>query len=276
MASRLNFHKSLDLVGSIVAGGNPKSFLDGGPTIEEIVLLTNLEADEFTLIIQVDGEERVKITGQQMLDREAYEGRTATAGQFVLSFADVMARTLQGEMMSGLTTAPRQRVLVSVEIASVVTPVTPTCEVYVETSGYRPEEFRLYVLPEIIPITKVGENDFASFRRGVRPRQNWIRRIFHYGAVSKLSIKQDDMTVFGERELEKAVNDARLKRNGKTVPASCYVYDPILKGSVTTDMLDTFSQRSLRFKLTTTDSNDVTALTEYLLDTRPVTAAATA
>ncbi|MBC54112.1 MAG: hypothetical protein CMQ34_09810 [Gammaproteobacteria bacterium] len=274
MASRLNFGQSLDFVGAFAAGGNPKIFLDGGPTLEELTLETNLEADEFTLRIEVDGEERVKITGTEMLAREAYEGRSATAGQFVLSFADVMARTLQGETMSGLTTQPGQRVLVSLEIAGTVTPVTPTGTLYAETSGNRPEEFRLYILPEIIPITKTGENDFSSFRRGVRPRQNWIRRIFHFGAVSKLSIKQDDMTVFGDRELPKAINDARLKRNGKTVPAACYVYDPILKGSVTTDMLDTYAMRALRFKLTTTDSNDVTALTEYMLDVRPVKQAA--
>lgn len=273
MGSRLNFGQSLDFVGSVAASGNPKIFLDGGPTIEELTLQTNLEADEFTLRIEVDGEERVKITGTQMLAREAYEGRTATSGQFVLSFADMMARTLQGETMSGLVTQPGQRVLVSLEIASSVTPVTPTAVLYGETSGNRPEEFRLYILPEIIPITKTGENDFSSFRRGVRKGQNWIRRVFAYGAVTKLSIKQDDFTVFGDRELPKAVNDARLLRNGKTVPASCYVYDPILKGSVTTDMLDTYSMRSLRFKLTTSDSVDVTALTEYLLDVRPMKAA---
>lgn len=273
MASRLNFGRSLDFVGAFAAGGNPKIFLDGGPTLEELTLVTNLEADEFTLRIEVDGEERVKITGTEMLAREAYEGRTATGGQFVLSFADVMARTLQGETMSGLTTQPGQRVLVSLEIASAVTPMTPTGSLYVETSGNRREEFRLYILPEIIPITKTGENDFSSFRRGVRPGQNWIRRIYHFGAVTKLSIKQDDRTVFGDRELPIAVNDARLKRNGKTPPAACYVYDPILKGSVTTDMLDTFAVRALRFKLTTSNSTDVTALTEYLLDVRPMQAA---
>ncbi len=166
MGSRLNFAKSLDFEGSIAANGNPKIFIDGGPTIDELTLVTNLEADEFTLIVEVNGDQRIKMTGQEMLDREAYDGRAATSGQFVLTFSDPLAMTFQGNIMTALTTKPSDRVVISLEIASSVTPVTPTAELYLETSAFRPEEFRLYVLPELVPVTKIGENPFAGFRRG--------------------------------------------------------------------------------------------------------------
>ena len=274
MGSRLNFGKSLDFEGTVGASGNPKVFLDGGPTIDEIVLETNLAAAEFTLIVEIDGDERVKITGTEMLAREAYEGRTATSGTFVLSFSDAVARTLQGEMITGMTTQPGQRVLISVEIGSTVTPVTPTLTMYAETSGNRATEYLLYIRPESVPVTKTGENFFAGFRRGTRPGRHFIRRIFQYGAITHLEIEQDRRSVYGKRGLPKATNDARLKRNGKTVPTGCYVYDPIVKGNVIMDMLDTFAVEALRFTYTTSDSNDIKALTEYVHDVRPLPQAA--
>ncbi|GFZ83956.1 hypothetical protein GCM10011403_29420 [Pseudohongiella nitratireducens] len=271
MPSRLNFAESLDFQGAVAAGGNPKVFIDGGATIEELTLNTNLEADEFTLVIEINNEKRVEITGTQMLDREGYDNRSATADQFVLSFSDPLARTLQGEIMSGLVTKPTDRVVISLEIAGAVTPVTPTATLYVETSANRPEEFKLYILPETIPVTKIGENQFANFRRGPAPGRYFIKRVFNYGAITHLEVEQDRKAVFGKRGLPKAVNDGRLKRNGKTVPTSstCYVYDPNVKQSNTTDLLDTYSVESLRFTFTTSDSNDIEALTEYVQDVRP-------
>ena len=274
MGSRLNFAQSLDFEGSVAANGNPKVFLDGGPTIDELVLETNLAADEFTFLVEVNNDLRVKMTGTEMLAREAYDGRSATSGQFVFAFSNSLASTLQGEMMTGLCTKPTDRVVVSLEIASSVTPGSPTAVLYAETSAYRPEEFRLYCIPETVPITKTGENFFSGMRRGQYPAKHFVGRVFAYGAVSKLEIDQDRKAVFGKRGLAKAVNDARLKRNGKTVPADCYVYDPTVKGRVTRDMLDTFSIEYLRFNFTTTDSNDIRALVDYVHDVTPMQQAA--
>ena len=268
--SRLNFSQSLDFEGTVAANGNPRLYLDGGPTIEELTLETNLAADEFTLVIEVDGDKRVEITAQQMLDREAYDGRAVTSGYFVLSLSDALARTIQGEGMTGLTTQPGQRVLISVEIGATVAAGSPSLVLHTETSPNRPEEFLLYILPEAVPVSKVGENEFSGFRRGNSPGKHFIRRSFGYGAITHLSIEQDRRSIYGKRELAKAVNDARLLRNGKTVPTSstCYVYDPIVKGNVIADLQDTFSREALRATFTTSDSNDITALTEYVHDVR--------
>jgi hypothetical protein len=268
--SRLNFSQSLDFEGAVAVNGNPRVFLDGGPTIEEIVIETNLAADEFTLVVSVDGDDRVEMTGQQLLDREAYDGRAATSGQFVLAFADAIAKTLQGEGMTGLTTQPGQRVLVSIEIGASIAAGSPAATLHVESSPNRPEEFRLYILPEIVPVTKTGQNEFSGFRRGDMPNKHFMRRFFGYGAVTHFSFKQDRRSIYGDRELAKAVNDARLLRNGKTVPTSstCYVYDPVLKGNVIADLQDTFYRETLRARFTTSDSNDITALTEYVHDVR--------
>ena len=273
MGMRLNFGQSLDLIGTMTNGGTLKAFLDGGPTYDEFTIATNLAAAEFTLVVEVDGDRRVEITGQQMLDREAYDGRTATSGYFVFSFADALARTIQGEALTGLTTMPGQRILVSLELADSGIAGTETVTLYAETSEARAEQFRLYCLPEAVPVSQTGENTFDGFRQGTRPEQNFIRRIFNYGNITKLSVEQDRRYIFGKRELAAAVNTARLKRNGKTEPSSCYVLDPILKGNVNKDLLDTFSREMLRFTYTTGDSNDITALTEYVQDVRPVAAA---
>ena len=268
MGSRLNYAKGLDFEGSIAANGNPKLWIEGGVTIDELSLVTNLAADEFSLLIEVNGERRVEISGQEMLDREEYDGRAAAAGEYVLAMSDALARTLQGEQMSGLCTKPSDRVLISLEIGATVDAASPTALLYLETSAFRPELFRLYILPELVPVTKIGENPFSGMRKGMRPGANWIRRVFGYGAVTHLEVEQDRRSVFGKRGLPKAVNDARLKRNGKTVPSACFVFDPIVKGSVITDMFDTYSVEWLRFNFTTSDSNDIRALTEYVADLR--------
>lgn len=271
MGSRLNFQQAPDFQGVINDGGTPKVFLDGGPTYETLTFATNIPAAEFRVRVLVDGDLRVEITGQQMLDREAYDGKPATSGYFHLSFADAIAKTSQGEAMTGLVTQPGQRVLIEVPLVAAVTPASPTLVMYTETSSNRAEEFRLYVLPEDVPITKTGKNRFIGFRRGTRPGQNFIRRFFGYGPVTHLSSKQDRMSLYGDGELAKAVNDARLVSNGKTVPTSstCFVYDPILKGNVALDLTDTFSIEALEFFFTTSATTNVLALTEYVQDMRP-------
>lgn len=268
--SRLNFAQALDFEGSVAANGNPRIYLDGGPTFEELTLETNLAVGEFSLIVEVDGDKRVEITAQQMLDREAYEGRTATAGFFVFSFSDALARTIQGEGFTGLVTKPGQRVLISVEIGASVAAGSPSLVLHAESSPNRAEEFRLYVLPENVPVSTTGENQFAGFRRGNKPNTHFIRRSFAYGAITNFSFEQDRRSIYGKREMAKAVNDARLLRNGKTVPTSstCYVYDPVVKGNVIVDLQDTFSREALRATYTTSDANDITALTEYVHDIR--------
>jgi len=271
MGSRINFSKSLDFVGDVAASGNPRVHVDGGVTIEELVIYTNLAADEFTLVIELDGDQRVKMTGQEMLDREVYDGRPATAGQFVLAMSDATAKSLVGEAATGMTTQVGQRVMISLEISETVAEATPYANLYLENTANRPEELRLYILPEVVKITQAGENDYDGYRKAKRPQQMHIRRIFNYGAVSKLRIEQDDRPVFGKRNLEKVVNDARLLRNGKTVPANCYVYDPILKGNVVMDWLDMYAPNvPTRTTLTTTNTTDVKALVEYVEDVRAV------
>ncbi|PCJ22528.1 MAG: hypothetical protein COA96_14155 [SAR86 cluster bacterium] len=266
---RLNFSEGLNFKGSIVPSAKPKINIDGGPTLDELTIVTTLAADEFTLLIDIGTDRRVEITGQELLDREAYEGRAATAGQFVLSFVDALARTLQGEMLTGLVTRPDDRVILTLEVEAGVVG-TKVATLYMETSPNRPEEFRLYILPESVQVTKIGKNPFAGFRQGTRPEQNYIRRVFAYGAITHASVKQDRKTTFGEGELPKAVNDARLLRNGKTVPTSstCFVLDPVVRGNSIYDLWDTYNVEAMRVTFTTSDTNDIRALTEYVQDMR--------
>jgi hypothetical protein len=273
MSSRLNFSKTLDFVGDVAANGNPRVHIDGGVTIEEMTLSTNLAPSEFTFIVEVDGDLRIKMTGQELIDREDYPGRTATAGQYVLSFADPMAKSLIGEAATSLTTQVNQRVMVSLEIGESVAAGSPSANLYLETTENRPEEFRLYIVPEVMKVTQVGENDYDGFRKAKRIDQLKMRRAFLYGAVSKLRIEQDDRAVFGKRNLEKNINDARLKRNGLTPPANCYVFDPLVKGNAVADLFDMWvNEVPTRATLTTTNTTDVKALVEYFDDVRVINA----
>lgn len=273
MSSRLNYSKSLDFVGDVAASGNPRVHVDGGVTIEEMTIHTNLSPSEFTLVVEIDGDQRIKMTGQQLLDREAYYGRPATDDVYVLSLADSMAKSLVGEAATAMTTQVDQRVMVSLEIGAAVAEATPFANLYLETTANRPEEFRLYIVPETVKITQAGENDYDGFRKARRPGQLYIRRAFNYGAVSKLRLEQDEKAVYGKRNLDKSINDARLKRNGLTPPANCYVFDPLVKGNMVADLFDMYvNEVPTRATLTTTNTTDVKAVVEYLENVQQVQA----
>lgn len=287
MGMRLNYLLLPDFEGTIQNSGRLRVFLDPGPTYEEFTLEWSGEvADIAAFVVKVNNEERVRISGQQMLDREAYDGRSATANSYVFSFSDPVARTFQGDAMTGLCTKPTDRVLVEVELNSTGIAGTETIKLYAETSPFRLEEYKLFCVPELVPINQTGDNDYNGFRRGDFPRRAAtatqpgrpphiaLRRAFNYGNITHFELEQDGRYPFGDGKLPKATNDARLKRNGKTVPTSstCYVFDPVVKGNVIFDLFDTWSARSLRAKFTTGDSNGITSLVEYVESVTPAAA----
>lgn len=271
---RTNYDQMPDFEGAIAASGNPYVWLEPGPTYDGFALETDLATAEIeALVIEKNNEERVRISGQQMLDREAYDGFSATSGFFFFRFTDDIARTIQGEAMTGLVTNPGDRVKLSLELSSGVAG-TETATLYALMSPNRPvEEFAHFVVPEEIQVTKSGGNGntFTAFKRGEVP---WgtgkgaiaMRRAFCYGNITTLQIGQDDAFPFGKSKLTKTVLDAELARLGKTVPTSstCVVFDPVARGNSVADLFDTYSRKSLKFNFVTGDTNDITALTEYV------------
>ena len=265
--SHLNFGRGLDFTGAVEAGGNPRVHVDGGATIESLLIHTNLAPADFELIVEVDGEERVKLNGQQMLDREHYDGYATAANEYVFTFSDPMAKLQSNELATGLVTQVGQRMVVSLEIADNVTPNEPFADLYLETSPNKAEVVRLYVLPEVVPITQVGENQYDGFRKGKAQGELAIRRAFLYGSIANFKLEQNDRAVFGKRMLSAQINNNRLARYGKTAPNNCVVYDPIVRGNVLSDVLDLFTQSApTRATLTTTNSSDVKAIVEYVKD----------
>lgn len=266
-----------DFEGSIAANGRPFVMLDGGPTYDELAIETNLAASEFGLLVEVDGDKRVEITGARLLTRESFDGKTATSGFFVFSFIDVMARLRETQNMTALVTAPGQRIKVTLVIGGSVAASTPAASLYVKTSPNRPEEFRLYDLPEQIPVTKIGENSFNGLRTGDVPYASkesgekiQIVRADIFGAVSHLEIRQGSRSVFGRGGLPVEVNNAELTANGKSVISGCYTLHPAMYGNPYTDGLDTFNKEHPRLRLlvTTTDANDCEAQVSYVYDLR--------
>ncbi len=273
MGARINFFKMPAFQGNIATGNTIQTFLDGGPTYEELQLhcANVVAADIAQFIVEVNGDLRVQLTGQQMLDLEAYEGRTATSNEFVFSFSDALARTIQGEASGGLVTKPGDRVLVKIVLGTLGG--SEAFDLYAVTSPNRVEELRRYVVPEAVPITLTGDNDYKGLRSGNFTNEIRIRRMFNYGNVTHLRIEQDQRFPYGKDKLLKAVNDSLLARHGKTVPSSCYVFDPIFRGNTLIDLFDTFSRQSLTVTMTTGDSNAVTSIVDYLEMTRQPAAA---
>ncbi len=277
MGARLNPAQLPDFEGTIANGNKLRVFLETGPTFDEFEFeWDGAAADIEYFRIEYDGEERVRISGQQMLDREAYDGRPSTTNVYRLAMADPVARSILGEQAGGLVTEAGKRLLCEIQLAGTGIAGTETLSWHAVQSQARAEEFRLFIIPENVQITKTGDNDFKGFRRGtapwvpnqVNPGAIAIRRSIMYGNITGLRVEQDGRFPFGKDTRSKTIQDAMLKADGKTIPSSSYVWDPIHRGNSVADMFDTFSVKGLTARITTGDSNDVTALTEYLEDVR--------
>lgn len=272
---RTNFRQMDDHEGSVASNGQLKFKLEAGPTYDVLALSTaNVDTPaDHAFVVEVDGDERVRMSLQELLDREAYEGNAATSGFFFFSFVDLMARTIEGENIGGMVTKPGSRVYVTIELGTVDADETFT--LYAQTSDARQEEIILRCIQEQIPITKAGLNPFTGFDEGRAPGHITIRKMFLYSSqITKVSLERDDRFLYGKRELPIAANSALVKRAGKTVPSNCFVLDPVRQGNVISDPVDTFNQKEFRLNITTSGTTDVTGVVEYVEDLRAIRQAA--
>lgn len=279
MPSTFNVRKDLNFEGSFTGDGAPYVDFDGGRTIEEITIApptsgTALVAADFTLTVEVDEDKRVDISGAKLLQREEYEGKPATTGYFTFSFADVMASASDAMSMTALVTKASNRVKITLNLASSITG-TGARLIVVTSAPREAEVFRLYCLREQVKVTTTGENEFSGFRKGLGEGQIFMRRSHIYGNVTHLEMQQGSTSPFGKNGLPLADNNALLKRLGKTTLSSCYTFDPVAWGHVGRDLFDTFFAQNpkLRALITTGDSNDCTAQTEYVYNMAQIAAA---
>ncbi|MFC3151793.1 major capsid protein P2 [Litoribrevibacter euphylliae] len=198
--------------------------IDGGPTIDEIIIDTNgtiTDSSKIKLVsLVLNGEEIVRATGAQLKMLENYKKLSADNDKFVIPFSDITANTLEGQQITGLVTFPHDNVILNVELGD-ISPAAPQIKAHLKVSPSTP--VRTF-LPMIRQITftpdATGENDFTTLLRGPA-----YRRIHLKGDVAGMRIVKDGIEYMNTT---KGVNDLLLRRSGLT-PQSGYFHIDFIK-----------------------------------------------
>ena len=241
--------------------------MDVGPTYKEIVLDTNLDDDQLTqVMLTLNGDTFVDISGDDLQMLEAYKGNVAETGKFVIPFSDFSAKTQEGQDLTELVTMEGDNLTIVVKTAAataaqVTASLVPTLTAQaVMASGLNADgsKKQRVTLPrlysELVQAGATGRNVYKNFNRGPR-----IRRL-HLGsaAVTSLEIKRDKLTRF---DSSKGMNEFLLKREALVPQTGYYHFDPLMYKFAKSDFLQTAGQ-SFEINPTVSSAGDVSVIFE--------------
>ena len=244
-------------------GAGQKAFvkLTNGPTYQEIILETNLEAADIVKVtLDVGGKHQngvnVELTGAELLMLQKYHKRHEEAGIFVIPLGDIEGRTDLGQMYGGLVTLPTDNIILRIELAGTLTTVTPTIKGWGYVSA--PQQKRDH-LPQIKPHT-VTNNAVGDFDYTNLPQDANIKRLHcKGGTLSKVVVKKDGADRY---EQSAVINSYVLKRNGKDPQADYFHIDHVVRGFLLADMFNPKAVNDLTLRFTTTVGENVGLLVE--------------
>lgn len=253
-----------DFSGSLEAGGEVTFDIPIGPTYQMFRIETNVAAAQQTYELELNGEVIFKLTGTQLDMLDAFYNVSKVSNVFNFRIAQHQLHDAVNTALSGLVTQAGDNLYLRVKFGATM-PATPSMKAYQESNPARGvREYIPRFKPVYIPITEIGENEYQWKRQGKNPEELKISAIHLFGAVTHVEIEQDDLTQFN---LPKTINDAALSQslNDKRAPQTGYYHVDFIRDGYARDMFDTYSAESnLTFKLTTTDSTDVVALTHSI------------
>ncbi|MGR5276498.1 major capsid protein P2 [Vibrio rotiferianus] len=227
--------------------------LANGPTYEEIHLRTNLAAALIKRVaINLNGEEIYILTGQELLDLEAYKKQPKKTGYFTIPFADIVGKTKNGIRATGLVTERGDNITLEVEVG---TPSdlsnAPTIDLSAWAVVSEPQLARVLVpkiRPQTMQATAGGDNEFLNLTAGAAIS---VRRMhFKSDKVTDLKIERDHKKVF---ETDKDYSEYLATRHARAPQAGYFHFDPIQRGFLLQDLFPTAHSSELKFTVTTSE-----------------------
>lgn len=264
-----------DFSGSLVADSDVVFDIPTGPTYQSFQIDTNLEADKVTYELELNGEVIYKLTGTQMDEIDEHLGIDKVSGLFNFRISLDQLHDAENIAYLGLVTLQGDNVFLRAKVSDTAVG-SPTMKVYHEANPSRSvRDYIPRMKPVHIPITSTGENEYQWKRQGLFPQNLRLTSIHFNGAVTNVKIEQDDLTQF-DMPIKNA--HARLTQSAcdeRAVVSGYYHLDFVRHGYLR-DAFDTYSKdKQLLFTLTTSDSNDVTALVHsFEMLNKPVAEAA--
>lgn len=249
-----------DFSGTIAAGGEANFDLPVGPVYHNLRVETNIPAQHLIFELELNGEVIWKLTGTQLNTLDEFYRVPSVENILNFRIGQDQFNDASNTALTGLVTLAGDNVYLKVRVGG-HSVLSPYLKIYGQTNPDRAvREFIPRFKPVHIPITTTGENEYQWKRQGRGAGDLQLSAVHFFGAVTKCHIEQDGYTQF---ELPKNVNDAALTQSvrDRRAPVDGYYHLDFVREGYARDMFDTYSEGGeLMFKLTTTNSTDVTAL----------------
>lgn len=235
--------------------------IEGGPTYDEIILDTEGTITDPAQIVRwginLNGEEIMYGTGEDLKMLESYRGLYGEDDKFCISFEDISNRTENGQVLTSLVTLAGDNITLTVEIGSFETNATDPLSLRAFARASASQGVRRFI-PRLQTLTfnasAVGENDFSTLVRGPR-----VRSIhFKTANMSGLRVLRDRIEVVEKLPVD--VNNMFLRRYGRSPQAGYFHFDPIATQFGIRDLFATQVKESLVFKIDVTAAETVRML----------------
>lgn len=224
--------------------------IEGGPTYDEIILDTEGTITDPAKIVRwglnLNGEEIMYGTGEDLKLLEAYRGLDGEDDKFCIPFEDINNKSEEGQVLTSLVTLPGDNITLTVEIGNFTTNASDplSLKAYARASAARKER---RFIPRLQTLTfnasAVGENDFTTLVRGPR-----IRSIhFKTSQMRGLRVLRDRIEVIQKVPVD--VHNMLLRRYKRDPQTGWYHFDPIATQFGIRDLFATTAQESLVFKI---------------------------
>ncbi|MCG7500044.1 major capsid protein P2 [Vibrio sp. Of7-15] len=262
-------------------GWNQKATLtiSVGPTYEEILLETNLEASQVKRVaVVLNGEEIYIMTGLELLMLETYKRRDDIKEQemgdgfLVIPFSDITGKTKNGVRSSALVTEAGDNITLEIEIGDQDTEsdVThPSIQGWATVSPKQPERL---VIPRIRPETMQATSTENEFLNLVSGDNVYIRRMhFEYGRIKNVSVFRDFVKVYEcSTKLCFALAARNTRGAWKQTPIDCFHFDPTMRGFYINELFSTAHKSELKFSVETEEAPGSIRILVESLEVLPV------
>lgn len=224
--------------------GNLNLKLPTGVTYREILLgLNNLKIEQVKRIsLTLNGDEIVRVTGQELDDIRKSAGLHTRADVLVIPFTDVSQKYLVSQDWSELVTVAGENLVLKIETGDKLADGSQDNKVAEITArakfaGMRAARTRLpRIFSDGMSGTRAGENRYsglATQNKSSNPSR--IQRIFvRTDRCKNLELQRDRQTIF-----DKSIDDNNfdLRTNKQVPPAAAYLYNAVQEGAAASDAL---------------------------------------
>ncbi len=237
-----------------------------GPTYSEIHLSTNLTAAQIRQVsVILNGDTIIQVSGDDLVMMEKYKGHYVEAGKFVIPFTNPNAKNQIGGQFGGLVTLAGENITLEVEIGSGSGAIT--LQAY--SFQLPAQAVRTYVpriRTHVMQASSTGWNDFTTFPAGAAI---FIRRAYFKGAINRLKLDVDSLTLF---DALTGVQAFQQKRVGRFPQDGIFIFDPTLEGYESADVLNTGYRSEFVFRLDTAEAKPIPILVESIQQVAPLPA----